>query len=77
MTQSGVYTNRTGHHPTKNESEDFIMNNNIINNNQELSMDDLNNVNGGCPFLVGAILYSVGVIAGSYYCGRKNSKKKK
>lgn len=53
------------------------MNNTIINNNQELSMDDLNNVNGGCPFLVGAILYSVGVIAGSYYCGRKNSKKKK
>lgn len=53
------------------------MNNTIINNNQELSMDDLNNVNGGCSFLVGAILYSVGVIAGSYYCGRKNSKKKK
>ena len=52
-------------------------NNTIINNNQELSMDDLNNVNGGCPFLVGAILYSVAVVGGAVHYAKSKKKSKK
>lgn len=35
--------------------------------NGELNEDDLDDISGGCPFLVGAVLYSIGCLAWAAY----------
>ena len=44
--------------------------------NGELSEDDLDSISGGCPFLVGAALYSIGCLAWACYSARSRRKRK-
>lgn len=59
--------------PNKNESEETIMNNTIIN--QELSMEDLNNVVGGARVpgkIISNGLYIASPIVSNYPINRPN-----
>lgn len=41
---------------------------------RELSEDDLDDISGGCPFLVGAVLYSIGCLAWAAYSARSRRR---